>query len=138
MSPLLFGNCPLMRGWGGTGGTCKCLLGGWVRANFVWSLLSEGEKACQDVLWGKSAPKCPKVPRKTGRGGQKLFGQHPNRRGDFDKGTSLCAFFLLFVSNLIIHVRDENSNQTRSRYACDEKPNHLPGPAGHTEMRKSN
>ena len=118
---------------------CKCLLelGGWVQANFVWSLLSEGEKAYQDVLWRK---KCPKVPRKTGRGrGVKSFlGNTQIDVATLIKVLLFACFFLLFVSTLIIHVRDENSNQTRSHSVLDEKPNHLPGPAGHTEMRKSN
>ena len=83
---------------------------------------------------GKKVPQSAPKDRK-GEGGQKFFGQHPNRCGDFDKSTSLGV---LFVSNLIIHVRDENSNQTRSHYVRDEKPNHLLGPAGHTEMKKSN
>ena len=122
---------------GGTGGTCKCLLGGWVRANYVWSLLSEGEKAYQDVLWRK---KCPKVPRKTGRGRgvESFLGNTQIDQATLIKVLPFACFFLLSVSNLIIHVRDETSNQTRSHYVRDEKPNHLLGPAGHTEMKKSN
>ena len=139
MSPLLFGNCQLMRGRPGGGEQG-------VRVNACWADGSgqtlyghyfQRVKRLARIFCGEKVPQSAPKDRE-GEGGQKLFGQHPNRRGDFDKGTSLCAFFLLFVSNLIIHVRDENSNQTRSRYACDEKPNHLPGPAGHTEMRKSN
>ena len=104
-----------------------------MRANFVWSLLLEGEKDCQDVLWGK-------VPRKTGRGrGDKSFlGNTQIDVATLIKVLPFACFFLLSVSNLIIHVRDENSNQTRSHYVRDEKPNHLLGPAGHTEMKKSN
>ena len=108
----------------------------------VRSLLSEGEKACQDVLWKKkvtqSAPKCPKVPRRTGRGVKSFLGNNQIDMATLKKVLLFACFFLLFVSTLIIHVRDENSNQTRSHSVLDEKPNHLPGPAGHTEMRKSN
>ena len=121
-------------GWGGQGGgACKCLFCGWVRANFVWSLLSQREKDCQDVLWGK-------VPRKTwrGRGDKSFLGNTQIDVATLIKVLLFACFFLLFVSTLIIHVRDENSNQTRSHSVLDEKPNHLPGPAGHTEMRKSN
>ena len=83
---------------------------------------------------GKSAPK-----DRNGGGGVKSFlGNTQVDVATLIKVLPFACFFLLFVSNIIIHVRDETSNQTRSHYVRDEKPNHLPGPAGHTEMRKSN
>ena len=93
---------------GGTGGTCKCCWADGFGQTLYGHYFQRVKRLARMFCGEKSAPKCPKVPQRTGRGGgvQKLFGQHPNRCGDFDKGTSVCVFFLLFVSTLIIHVRD--------------------------------
>ena len=104
MSPLLFGNCQLMRGRPGGGEQG-------VRVNACWADGSgqtlyghyfQRVKRLARMFCGGKGPQSALKVRK-GEGGSKAFWATPKRCGDFDKGTSLFAFFS------VICVKSNNS-----------------------------